>query len=178
MAHLTLVLGGVRSGKSRWAEQLARLHEPVIYLAAAGAGDAEMAERIAWHRRRRQEQTPTWQTIEEPWDVARVLATHEAGGCLLLECLTLWVSNRLTGYPRQTPQEPADIQTAVAQLVDVAQTIPARVIIVSNETGCGIMPANALARRFQDTLGEANQVVAAAAREVYHCVAGIATRIK
>lgn len=174
MAELVLVLGGVRSGKSRLAESLAALVPPVTYLAAATAGDAEMAERIARHRQRR---PASWQTIEEPWDVATSVARH-GGGCLLLECVSLWLTNLLMGMPGRAALDDPPIRTRVAELGQAAKTATGRVIVVSNETGCGIMPANALARRFGDLLGEANQQLAALADEVYWCVAGIPLQIK
>jgi adenosylcobinamide kinase/adenosylcobinamide-phosphate guanylyltransferase len=184
MAHLTLVLGGVRSGKSRFAEQLAAAHPPVTYLATAqerleGAEtDAEMAERIARHRRRREAMSPPWQTVEEPWDVARAVTTHGRVGCVLVECLTLWLTNLLVSGPGRPELQDSDILAAVDALAAAAATVPARVIVVSNEVGCGITPVNALARRFGDVMGDANQRLAAAAAEVYGCMAGIPLRLK
>jgi len=182
MPHLTLIVGGVRSGKSRFAEQLAAAHPPVTYLATARAtlegtdADAEMAERIARHRLRRA--ATSWQTVEEAWDVAGIIAAHGGAGCVLVECLTLWLTNLLLGGPGQPALEDADILARVDALADAAQRAPARVLVVSNEVGCGIMPANALARRFADLLGEANQRLAAAGSEVYGCMAGIPLRLK
>jgi adenosylcobinamide kinase/adenosylcobinamide-phosphate guanylyltransferase len=176
MAQLALVTGGVRSGKSRWAERLAAACPPVTYLATAQAGDPEMARRIAQHQQRRA--SLGWQTVEEPWDAAAAIRAQGTGGCVLLECLTLWLTNRLLGLPGRPAQEEADIRDAVADLVAAANTVAARVVVVSNETGCGIMPANDLARRFSDLLGEANQALATAATEVYWCVAGIPVRVK
>jgi adenosyl cobinamide kinase/adenosyl cobinamide phosphate guanylyltransferase len=178
MAQLTLVLGGVRSGKSRFAEQLAATHPPSIYLATAQPGDEEMAQRIARHRERRALQALPWQTVEEPWHVASAVASHGTAGCVLVECLTLWLTNRLIGLPGRPPTAEPGIRAEVAALAEAGQAAGARVIVVSNETGCGIMPANALARRFADLLGEANQKLASAAAEVHWCVAGIPVRIK
>ena len=179
MGLLTLVVGGARSGKSRFAEQMAAAHRGVTYLATAQAGDAEMARRIATHRRRRAEQAPGWVTIEEPWVVAPVVAAPgPAGGCVLLECLTLWVTNLLLGLPGRPALDDEEIGRRVGLLIDAARAGPGRLIVVSNEVGCGIVPDNALARRFGDVLGEANQRLAAAAAEVYGCVAGIPVRIK
>jgi adenosylcobinamide kinase / adenosylcobinamide-phosphate guanylyltransferase len=183
---LTLVLGGVRSGKSRLAEELAARLPPVVYVATAQAGDAEMARRIARHQQQRAQHSPPWRTVEEPWDVVSVVASPggsaQAPGCILVECLTLWVTNLLLGLPGRAgagaPLTESEIMTRVRGLAEVARTQPGQVIVVSNEVGCGIMPANALARRFGDVLGEANQVVAAAAAEVYVCWAGIPWRIK
>jgi adenosylcobinamide kinase/adenosylcobinamide-phosphate guanylyltransferase len=175
MAQLTLILGGVRSGKSRFAEELAARHLPVIYLATAQAGDEEMAERIARHRHRR---PPQWRTIEEPWDVAGVVAAQATTGCVLIECLTFWLTNQLLGLPGRPAREAATILAEVDALAVAAQQARGRVVVVSNEVGCGVVPANDLGRRFGDLLGEANQCLAAAATEVHVCVAGIPLRIK
>lgn len=178
MPWRTLVVGGVRSGKSRFAEELAAAGKPVTYLAAAGAGDAEMADRITRHRQRRQEYQPPWRTIEEPWELATVLRAQPAEGTLLVECLSMWLTNRLVGLPGHPAQDDETIRAETAALANAFRESAGRVIVVSNETGCGIMPVNALARRFGDLLGEANQCFAAAADEVYWCVAGIPVRIK
>ncbi len=178
MAQLTLVTGGVRSGKSRIAEQLAVAQAPVTYLATAQAGDAEMAQRIARHQERRAAQTTNWQTVEEPWDVVPEILAHGTAGCVLVECLTLWLTNLLVGLPGRPALDDDAIRSRVTALGKAAQEVSGRVIVVSNETGCGIMPPNALARRFGDLLGEANQCLAADAAEVYWCVAGIPLRIK
>lgn len=183
MGQLTLVLGGVRSGKSRWAEQLAAAQPPVTYLATAEAGDAEMAERIARHRQRR---PAGWQTVEEAWDVAQALADlvgpstgqAERHGCVLLECLPLWLTNLLLGLPGHPALAETDILATVKALIPIAQGGARQVIVVSNEVGCGILPANALARRFGDLLGELNQQLAAAAGEVYGCLVGLPLRLK
>src|SRR5579884_683757 len=101
MGRLTLVLGGARSGKSRWAERLAAAHPAVTYLATAQPGDDEMAGRIARHRARRADYGPAWRTVEEPWDVAAAMAAVPPApvgeGCVLVECLTLWMTNLLLG---------------------------------------------------------------------------------
>jgi adenosylcobinamide kinase/adenosylcobinamide-phosphate guanylyltransferase len=178
MGQLTLVLGGVRSGKSRIAEQLAAASPPVTYLATAQAGDEEMTRRIARHQQRRGRYTPPWQTVEEPWDVVPAVATHAAEGCILLECLTLWLTNLLVGLPGRPGRSDEEILAEVTALAEAVPAGRARLIVVSNEVGFGILPANALARRFGDLLGEANQRLAAAATEVYACLAGLPLRIK
>jgi adenosylcobinamide kinase / adenosylcobinamide-phosphate guanylyltransferase len=184
MPHLTLIVGGVRSGKSRFAEQLAAAHPPVTYLATARAtlegtdADAEMAERIARHRQRRALFPTPWQTIEEPWDVPAVLAAQRAAGSVLVECLTLWLTNLVLGNADAKPLADADILARVDAMAAAAKQSPAHVLVVSNEVGWGIMPVNALARRFADLLGEANQRLAAAATEVYGCMAGIPMLLK
>jgi adenosylcobinamide kinase/adenosylcobinamide-phosphate guanylyltransferase len=175
VAELLLILGGVRSGKSRWAERRAAGRPPVTYLAAAQAGDDEMARRIAQHRQRR---PADWRTVEEPWDAAAAIARHQQEGTLLLECLSLWLTNRLVGLPDRPPDSDAGIRAASAELLAAIAGAVGRVIVVSSEVGCGIVPVNALARRFADLLGEANQQLAAAASDVFVCVAGIPVRIK
>jgi adenosylcobinamide kinase/adenosylcobinamide-phosphate guanylyltransferase len=175
MGRLTLVLGGVRSGKSRLAEELAAASPPVVYLATALAGDAEMAKRIARHRQRR----PTeWRTVEESWDVVAAVMEHLRDGCVVLECLTLWLTNLMLGLPQHPAREDADILREVDALIGAAQASGGRLIVVSNEVGCGIIPANELGRRFADVLGEANQRLASAADEVFACWAGIPHKLK
>lgn len=180
MAGLTLVLGGVRSGKSSWAERLAAACPPVVYLATAlpHPEDKELAARIARHRQRRASHTPAWQTVEEGRFVVEALQAHGQAGCVLLECLTLWLTTLMLGSAGQLPLSDEEIRQAVAALVQAAQQVPARVVVVSNEVGWGIIPDNPLARRFADLLGEANQLLAAAAEEVYLCLAGIPRRWK
>jgi adenosylcobinamide kinase/adenosylcobinamide-phosphate guanylyltransferase len=182
MAVLVLVVGGVRSGKSRCAERLASAHPPVTYLATAQPGDAEMARRIARHRERRAREAPAWRTVEEPWDVPAALAAAlgavEPGPCVLVECLTLWLTNLLVGLPGRPALDDAAVAGRVDALLGAARAGAGRVIVVSNEVGCGIMPANALARRFGDLLGEANQRLAAEAAEVHACLAGLPLRLK
>jgi adenosyl cobinamide kinase/adenosyl cobinamide phosphate guanylyltransferase len=187
MGRLTLVVGGVRSGKSRFAERLAAAHPPVTYLATAAPppappgpdpGDDAMSRRVARHRQRRAALSPPWLTVEEPWDVAAAVRTHGAAGCVLVECLTLWVSNLLLGLPGRPALEDDAILAAVNGLAGAGQEVPARVVVVSNEVGLGAIPMDALARRYGDLLGEANQLLAATAAEVYGCMAGIPWRMK
>jgi adenosylcobinamide kinase/adenosylcobinamide-phosphate guanylyltransferase len=168
-ARLTLVLGGQRSGKSLYAERavLSTGRAPV-YLATASAGDAEMAERIEKHRFRR---GSAWRVHEEALDIARALhAACTPGACVLLDCLALWVSN-LLGCGRN-PAAEAD------RLVATLGEVRGEVVIVSNEVGSGIVPANALARRYADDLGQLNQRIAAVADEVVLMVAGLPLFLK
>lgn len=178
MAALTLVLGGVRSGKSRCAEQIALAHPPATYLATAQAGDVEMAGRIAEHQRRRMAFVPAWQTVEEPWDIAAVMVGQRGDGCLLVEDLGLWLTNLLVGVPGRPPCDDSAARAEVGRLLAAIESAAGRVIVVSPEAGCGVVPVNALARRFIDLVGEANQRLAAAAGEVFLCVAGIPVAIK
>jgi adenosylcobinamide kinase/adenosylcobinamide-phosphate guanylyltransferase len=184
MARLTLVVGGVRSGKSDLAERIAAAHPPVTYLAAAlpltpdGGADPELAARIARHQQRRSAHDPPWRTVEEPWHLARAVADHGAAGCVLVESVTLWVANLLLGLPGQPALDDGAVRAAVAGLAEAGASAPARVVVVSDEVGWGGVPADALARRFADLLGEANQALAARADEVFACLAGLPLRLK
>jgi adenosylcobinamide kinase/adenosylcobinamide-phosphate guanylyltransferase len=159
---IELILGGARSGKSRLAEQRAVASGlAVTYVATAEAGDAEMAQRIAHHRASR---PAAWRTLEEPLQLAAALTRAAAPErCLLVDCLTLWLSNALLG------QQEGEIDKLLAALPH----LPGRIILVSNEVGWGIVPGNALARRFCDEQGRLNQRAAALADTVTLVVAGL-----
>ena len=165
---LTLLLGGARSGKSTHAEFLVREHPaPWAYIATAQAFDDEMVERIAQHRARRDEQ---WRSIDEPLDVARVIQFIPDGRPLLLDCLTLWLSNvMLAGQ---------DVEAASEALVAVLAKPRGPWFVVSNEVGLGIVPDTPLGRSFRDAQGRLNQKVAAVAGEVLLMVAGIPMKVK
>jgi adenosylcobinamide kinase/adenosylcobinamide-phosphate guanylyltransferase len=164
-----LVLGGQRSGKSRYAEELvAASGRAPVYVATATAGDGEMAERIAAHVARR---GSGWRTIEAPLDLPGVLHREaRAENAVLVDCLTLWLTN-LMGADLPVERE-------TQRLIDVLAGAGGPVAIVSNEVGSGIIPANPLARRYADALGILNQQVAAAADTVVLLTAGIATVLK
>ena len=167
-ARLTLVLGGARSGKSRYAEWLIETYPPPwIYVATAEARDKEMAERIAAHRKRRDSE---WQTVEAPHDLAEVLAAVPAGSAVLVDCLTLWLSNLM--------EEGADIEAQTAALKETLAEMAGPTVLVSNEVGLGIVPDNPLARRFRDLQGRLNQDLAAQAARVVMMVAGVAIPVK
>ena len=169
LPSVTLVLGGARSGKSRHAETLVESQPgPCLYLATAEAGDEEMAARIREHQARR---GPRWQTVEEPLELGRALAeAARPEGAVLVDCLTLWLSN-LMGAER-------DIAAERAALVARLAGLPGPVVLVSNEVGLGIHPANALARRFVDEAGRLNQEVAGVAQRVVYMVAGLPSHLK
>lgn len=161
LPQLTLVIGGARSGKSSLAERLAQATGlSRTYVATAEAWDDEMAARIAQHRADRGD---GWKTVEAPHDPARVLGA--ASGVVLLDCLTLWLTNRMLAD--------ADVAAEGAALVAAMAASPARVIAVTNEVGLGIVPDNALARRFRDAQGRLNQAVAARAGLVVGVMAGL-----
>jgi adenosylcobinamide kinase / adenosylcobinamide-phosphate guanylyltransferase len=167
--RLILVLGGARSGKSRFAEGLAASHAPPwLYVATAEALDEEMSGRIQEHRRRR---GAMWRTLEAPLDLAAALS--EAGGdcgVILIDCLTLWLSNiMLAGR---------DPDTARAGLLAALSEAEKPVIAVSNEVGLGIVPDNPLARRFRDEQGRLNAEVAAIADRVVLMAAGLPLTLK
>lgn len=168
---LILVGGGSRSGKSRYALELARTAGARLgFIATARALDDEMRRRIEAHRA---ERGPEFATFEEPADPARVL--REFGSrfdAFVVDCLTLWVSNLLLAGEGDTIAERAEALAAAAG------SSPARVVLVSNEVGCGIVPENELARRFRDEAGRVNQIAARRAAEVYWMVFGIAVKVK
>lgn len=165
----TLVLGGARSGKSTFAEQIVRDSGlQAIYVATATAGDDEMRERIAHHRARRGD---AWQTIEEPLDLAGVL-TREArqGRILLVDCLTLWLSNLMHAG--------IDVTAATQGLCEKLQQSPCPIVLVSNEVGLSLVPETSLGRQFRDEQGRLNQRVAACVDEVAFIIAGLPLWIK
>ncbi|PWC36289.1 bifunctional adenosylcobinamide kinase/adenosylcobinamide-phosphate guanylyltransferase [Azospirillum sp. TSO35-2] len=166
---LTLVLGGARSGKSRYAEGLVTgLGGPRVYIATSQVWDAEMAERVAKHRTDR---GPDWTTVEEPQDLAGALRRHAAAGTgVLVDCLTLWLTNLMMAD--------RDVEAESAALVALLPTLPGRVVLVSNEVGLGIVPDNALARRFRDHAGRLHQSIAAVAPRVVLTVAGLPMFVK
>ncbi|WP_029002396.1 bifunctional adenosylcobinamide kinase/adenosylcobinamide-phosphate guanylyltransferase [Azorhizobium doebereinerae] len=168
MAKVTLVLGGARSGKSRHAESLVEaLPAPWAYLATAQAFDTEMAERIALHRGRR---GGGWRTLDAPLDLAGTLAGLPAEMPALVDCLTLWLTNHLLAEH--------DLDAEAARLVDAVSGRRAPVVLVANEVGLGIVPDNALARRFRDAAGRLNQDLAARADRVVFLVAGLPMMVK
>ena len=166
MSRLTLVLGGARSGKSSYAESLAREHGgPKAYIATAEAFDDEMRQRIARHRAQRA--GDGWQTLEAPLDPAAILPRQ---GLVLLDCVTVWLGN-LMHHER-------DLRSEVAKLCAALEACPAQVILVSNEVGLSIVPENAMARRFRDEQGLANQALARISDNVYFIAAGLPLKLK
>jgi adenosylcobinamide kinase / adenosylcobinamide-phosphate guanylyltransferase len=166
-AKLTLILGGARSGKSRYGESLiAALPPPWLYVATAEAGDKEMAERIAAHRARR---GPQWQTVEAPRHVAAVLQKSAAMPALV-DCLTLWLTNLMLA------EIDVDAETSHLERALAAATAP--VVLVSNEVGSGIVPDHPLGRRFRDAQGILNARIAARADRVVLMVAGLPLALK
>jgi adenosylcobinamide kinase/adenosylcobinamide-phosphate guanylyltransferase len=168
MSRVTLVLGGARSGKSRFAETLATRYRQRIYLATAEIIDAEMRERVDLHRAQR---GTGWQTLEVPLDLAGALRKADrANGFILVECVTIWINNLI--------YHGKDVAAEVELLCDTLPKLKGRVVLVSNEVGLGIVPDNALARRFRDEAGRANQALAVAADEVLFIAAGLPMVLK
>lgn len=165
---LTVVLGGARSGKSRIAERLVIMSgRPRLYLATAQAFDDEMNDRIQHHRKDRGE---GWETLEAPLEVAPFLTKCQPEFTLLFDCATLWLSNHLLAG--------SDLDHEIDTLLAALTACPAPVVLVSNEVGAGIVPENALARRFRDEQGRLNQRLAAQAGLVVGVMAGLPFALK
>ena len=173
MTHIQFILGGARSGKSAHAEQLAEAHasdtgSQLIYMATAEIFDDEMRSRIQLHRDRR---GPEWQLVETPLDLPEAIRTADAHNTtILVDCLSVWTTNLLI--------HEHDIDAARHALLDSLSGCSGRILLVASETGLGIVPDNALSRRFRDANGLVNQAVAARADEVFFVTAGLALRLK
>ncbi|WP_439861494.1 bifunctional adenosylcobinamide kinase/adenosylcobinamide-phosphate guanylyltransferase [Pseudomonas sp. MBLB4136] len=166
-----LILGGARSGKSRLAEKLAADSGlPVTYIATSQALDGEMSARIRQHRERR---PPHWALLEEPVELARVLGEQaDTGRCLLVDCLTLWLSNLLM------LDDAARLSAERDALLACLGELPGRIILVSNETGLGVVPLGELSRRYVDEAGWLHQALAERCQRVTFTVAGLPMILK
>lgn len=169
MSRVTLVLGGARSGKSAFAEDLAEKSGLALhYIATGQAWDDEMRERIATHRKRR---GSNWTTHEAPIDLGGAInSLDNANNTVLVDCLTLWTTNLMMGE--------GDMDEAFDTLIARLPTARAQLIFVSNEVGMGIVPENAMARRFRDLAGSLHQKIAVVADEVYLVAAGLPLKLK
>ncbi len=172
MGKITFILGGARSGKSSFALGLAKKYKGrIAFVATAEPGDAEMKARIRLHKKARPAQ---WHTFEEPCDLAPLI-TENSGKfeCAIIDCLTLLISNLiLSGLGAKI------IKKRIKQIIVSIKDSGMDAIIISNETGLGIVPENKLARSFRDIAGTANQIIAKGADEVFFIVAGIPWRLK
>ena len=168
---IQFILGGARSGKSRLAEQIAQqLGKTVIYVATAQAGDAEMQARIQHHRQQRPQ---TWQLCEEPLYLAQQLKVLDhPNTVILVDCLTLWMSNLLM----QSAENFAEQQ--ISALLEVLPHLQADIILVSNETGLGVVPMGEITRKFVDETGRLHQQLGEIADKVLFCVAGFPMLLK
>ncbi|MGH8183633.1 MAG: bifunctional adenosylcobinamide kinase/adenosylcobinamide-phosphate guanylyltransferase [Rhodanobacteraceae bacterium] len=166
----TLILGGARSGKSAWAERLASSSGcDVVYVATAEAHDDEMRARIAHHRARRPAQ---WSCVEEPLALAATLAAHaRSGRVLLVDCLTLWLSNLLHAGE-------ARFESERAALLDALPKLPGELLLVANEVGLGVVPLGTLTRRFVDEAGRLSQSIAVVVERVLFVAAGLPVALK
>ncbi|MGZ4957771.1 MAG: bifunctional adenosylcobinamide kinase/adenosylcobinamide-phosphate guanylyltransferase [Methylomonas sp.] len=172
---IELVLGGARSGKSRYAEQQALASGlQVIYVATAEAGDDEMQARISHHRRRRPEH---WKTVEQPIHLAQAIQDHAGPEhCILVDCLTLWLCNVL--FDKQDEIQTERYQWQSDALLATLSGCQHRVILVSNEVGSGVVPADAMSRRFVDEAGFLHQKIAQISHKVVLVTAGLPQILK
>jgi len=180
MGELILVLGGARSGKSAFAQQMAQEigRDRVLFVATAEAGDAEMRERIEKHRR---ERPPAWRTLEVTRHVGAAIAAQIADAqVVLVDCWTLLVSNTLMDHSESSPAAEVELAVTaeVTKLLHACQSTEATFIVVSNEVGLGLVPPTPLGRLYRDLLGRANQMLAASADRVYLLVAGLAVDLR
>ena len=178
----TLIFGGARSGKSAYAEQLAIASgKPVIYLATAQAGDAEMQARIAHHQTRR---PASWRTLECTIELAQaILQASTTDNLILIDCLTLWLSNLLFSEYIETPEigtitPPEKFSIQRNAFLQTLEKVPGDLIMVSNEVGMGIIPQGAISRWFVDEAGRLNQAVAAQCEQVSWVAAGLPLHFK
>ena len=177
-ALITLILGGARSGKSSYAEKMvSKLGSSVLYIATAEAGDTEMAARIAVHRQARPDQ---WQLLEAPRFVGEALTRLPARpDVLLLDCLTLLISNIVISLEHQSQQEiERAVLTEVEAILAAHKKLNVPLVVVSNEVGLGVVPAYSLGRVYRDVLGRANQYLASQADCVLFMVAGLPMIVK
>jgi adenosylcobinamide kinase/adenosylcobinamide-phosphate guanylyltransferase len=169
---VTLVLGGVRSGKSRYAQQLVEQSRPVVFVATARITDDEMRAKIARHREDRPKE---WLTVEEPLELPKALVEHELESeVIVVDCLTIFAANLLEAEGENNEA----IERRVDELCDALRRVQCNVVLVSNEVGSGVVPAYPLGRRYRDLLGEINQRVAAIADDVVLMVAGLPLALK
>ncbi|MXZ88396.1 MAG: bifunctional adenosylcobinamide kinase/adenosylcobinamide-phosphate guanylyltransferase [Dehalococcoidia bacterium] len=172
--ELTLILGGARAGKSTYAQRLAEGGERVLFVATAEAGDEQMEARIRAHRESRPAE---WDTLEEPIDlVGALMGVSDRYDTILLDCLTLWVSNLL--LQGEDHPNAIDVPGEARRLLAAYEQGTASWIVVSNEVGLGVVPPTELGRLYADELGRVNQMVAAAADHVYFMAAGLPLKLK
>ena len=176
MAEIILITGGSRSGKSRHAQQLGEsLPGQKLFIATCPVTDEEMRQRIERHRLERQ--GAGWQTVEETVDLEQVLTANGAAEVVLIDCLTLWINNLLFTDAANSLDEEA-VSVKARKLLEVCAARSGVVIMVTNEVGLGIVPENALARRYRDLVGRCNQEIAAVADKVIMSICGIPLNVK
>jgi adenosylcobinamide kinase/adenosylcobinamide-phosphate guanylyltransferase len=169
---VTLVLGGARSGKSRYAQQLAEQSQRVVFVATAKASDDEMHAKIERHKEDRHKE---WLTVEEPLELPKVLAEHEVNcDVIVVDCLTIFVANLMEAEGENS----AAINRRIEALCEALRTVQCTVVLVSNEVGSGVHPVSPLGRAYRDQLGEINQKVARIADDVVLMAAGLPLALK
>ncbi len=167
-AKLTLILGGAASGKSAYAEtRVIATRKPRLYWATAQVFDTEMADKVSRHITQRGD---NWITIEEPQDATKALSSVTKDMVVLMDCATMWLTNHLLADH--------DLEYETRQLLTALESCPAEIVVVTNETGLGIVPENALARRFREAQGRLNITLAAKADRVVNVVAGLPQILK
>ncbi|HUT67813.1 MAG TPA: bifunctional adenosylcobinamide kinase/adenosylcobinamide-phosphate guanylyltransferase [Dehalococcoidales bacterium] len=175
----TLILGGARSGKSTYAQELAlKAGGAVLFVATAEAGDEDMEKRIEMHRKSR---PPGWLTLEATTHIgSRIIKNIGKAQTVIIDCVTLLINNIFTRYDDKTDADLAEkeVMAEIKEITDCIDRVDADFIIVSNEVGLGIVPADRVSRLYRDLLGRANQMLAAHADEVYLLVAGIPVVVK
>jgi adenosylcobinamide kinase/adenosylcobinamide-phosphate guanylyltransferase len=178
MAMPILVTGGARSGKSTFAEKLSMFYgEQGVYIATAQIYDEEMRERVALHREQREQTGFTWETIEEPYELISLLPTLEGTRIVLVDCLTLWLSNILLRCEGQ-PDANEQVMKQIQGLVEASRNFAGSLIFVTNEVGSGIVPEYKLGRQYRDLAGLMNRKLAEVCEQVYLVTAGIPMEIK
>ena len=178
-----LIIGGARSGKSRFAQALAqKLGESVLFVATGAAGDEEMRHRIEEHKKAR---PASWRTLEVTTHVGSQILQNIGGAkAVIVDCITLLVSNIFGQYSDQTDEQldtpliEQKVISEISELVECIDRIDASFIIVTNEVGLGLVPANKMGRAYRDLLGRANQLLAEAADEIYFMIAGLPMQVK
>lgn len=166
-----LILGGARSGKSSYAERLAKdSKRSVVYIATSEVKDDEMAKRVAMHKAQRPSE---WLVVEEPFNLSQALVKYSRpDNCILVDCLTLWLSNSLFG---QQQVEWPDIKS---EFLATLASLPGQVLLVSNEVGCGVVPMGEMSRQFVDEAGWLHQAIAAQVSKVTLVTAGLPMKLK
>lgn len=178
MAKIVLITGGCRSGKSGYAQKMAESLPPArVYVATSPVTDDEMRRRIEQHRQARHNRG--WETIEEQLDLTGVFRRNAESNVLLVDCVTLWVNNLMYRAEQESRQvTEADVEEQCGEMLDAARACCGTVIFVTNEVGFGVVPENALARRYRDLVGRANQIIAEQADAVTLVCCGIPMNVK
>lgn len=183
---ITLVTGGARSGKSSFAERLMMSKSPeAVYVATAQAFDDEMRERIALHQLQRSQADYSWRNVEEPYHLGKLLGDwrktstgdRDIAPAVLVDCLTLWLSNILLSYEGQKDAQ-MKVKAEISSLIEEAKQYPGPLILVTNEVGSGIVPEYPLGRIYRDLAGYMNQAVSRSSSEVFLVTAGIPIELK